>query len=204
MKTKYKPKTKNKERMVEMNNWKKYIPQELLRKMLQYKLKEYYERPSFLDTVAKMLLCVSERTTCLFYDVGAVIFKGDQVLSFGYNGPSKGDDHCTDVGCARIIDGKIRKGAGKCRGSHGELNAIGNAANNGIRIKDSEIMITFRPCFSCAKQIVNMLGEVKNVYYLFEYDGDDDVKNFLYKQGVKLQQYESNHLTDWIKKFQRR
>lgn len=160
------------------------------------KTKKEFERPTFMDTVAKMIIVASERSACLFYEVGAAIFKNDQVLSFGYNGPSRGDVHCFKVGCARIVDGNLKKGGGLCRGSHAELNAIGNAARNGVNINDASMMVTFRPCYSCAKQMVNQ--GIKKVYYIFDYDNDDGVDRYFRRLGVKLEKYSSNNLKKWI------
>ncbi len=155
--------------------------------MIQEKLDVSYKRPSFKDILADQIFILSKRSACLFYNVGAVIFKNDQVLSFGYNGPSKGDVHCYEVGCSRIVDGEIKKGSGMCRGSHGELNAIGNAAKNGVNIEGASMMITIQPCKVCAKQIVNQ--GIKEVYYLFKYDRDKDVEDYFKRLGVKLIHY---------------
>lgn len=141
-----------------------------------------------MDVLAEQISAISKRSACLFHNVGAVIFKGDQVLSFGYNGPSKGDVHCYEVGCSRIVGGKIKKGIGLCRGSHAELNAIGNAAKNGVRIEGASMMVSLEPCKVCAKQIVNQ--GIKEVYYVFEYNQQEGVKEYLKKLGVKLIRYQ--------------
>ena len=75
-------------------------------------------------------------------------------------------------------------------------NAIGNAAKNGINIDGASMMITFRPCYSCAKQIVNQ--GIKNVYYLFDYDREDNVREYFRRLGVKLEKYSSNNFKKWI------
>lgn len=180
-------------------SWVKNTPDTILFEMIQEKTQANHCRPSFLDVLAEQICVISQRSTCLFYDVGAIIFRGDQVLSFGYNGPSKGDEHCYEVGCSRIVNGKIKKGAGLCRGSHGELNAIGNAAKNGINIHRASMMITYRPCFSCSKQIVNQ--GIQKVYYLFEYDRDNQVKDYLERLGVELIHYRSEIFNFWLNKF---
>ncbi|MCX6702097.1 MAG: deaminase [Candidatus Zambryskibacteria bacterium] len=167
--------------------WVKNVPKETLKEMMAEKVSPSFKRPSFKDVLAEQIIIISKRSACLFYNIGAVIFKGDQILSFGYNGPSKGDVHCYEVGCARIVNGELKKGAGLCRGSHGELNAIGNAAKNGISIDGASMMITTRPCMVCAKQIVNQ--GIKEVYYLFEYDREQEVKKYLNRLGVKLIHY---------------
>lgn len=180
--------------------WTKKIPPKVLREMIPEKINLSYQRPSFKDILAEQIFAISKRSACLFLNVGAVIFKNDQVLSFGYNGPSRGDVHCYEVGCSRIVKGEIKKGAGLCRGSHAELNVIGNAAKNGINIEGANLMVSFQPCKVCAKQIVNQ--GIKEVYYLFDYDHDKDVKDYFRRLGVKLIHYQSKYLKKWMEERQ--
>jgi len=165
----------------------KNVPKKVLKEMILEKISTSYKRPTFNDVLAEIVLAVSKRSVCLFYSIGTVIFRDKQVLSLGYNGPSRGDVHCHKVGCSRIVGGKLKKGAGMCRGSHAELNAIGNAANNGINISGASMIISFSPCKSCAKQIVNQ--NIKEIYYLSEYNLDKDVEKYLTRLGVKLIHY---------------
>ena len=185
-----------------MERWQDTTPKEILDKMIIKKTDSLYEinhRPSFKDTFAKLVISTSERSVCLFYDVGAAIFKDQHILCTGYNGPASGDVHCTKVGCARIVDGEIKSGTGLCRGSHAELNAIGNAAKCGINITGARIMTSWRPCFACAKQIVN--AGLKEVLYLLDYKDDPNVDGYLRKLGINIVKYESEYLTRWINKL---
>jgi len=170
-----------------VKKWTKDVPKKILEEMIPEKVNKSFKRPSFKDVLAEQILAISKRSACLFYNVGAVIFKGDQVLSFGYNGPSKGDVHCYEVGCSRIVRGELKKGGGMCRGSHAELNAIGNAAKNGVRIDGASMMVSLEPCKVCAKQIVNQ--GIKEVYYIFEYNQKEGVKEYFKKLGIKLIRY---------------
>lgn len=182
--------------------WQEIVPQELLSRMIQKKLNplyELHERPGFKDTFAKLVIGTSERSVCLFYDVGAVIFQGQHVLCSGYNGPASGDVHCTKVGCARIVNGELKSGTGRCRGSHAELNAIGNAAKHGINITNASIMTSWRPCFTCAKQIINV--GLKEVLYIYEYGDDANVDEYLRAGGINIVKYQSEYLANWLEKF---
>lgn len=170
-----------------MRKWVKNVPQEVLKEMISEKLDTSFKRPTLKDVFAQQILIISKRSACLFYNVVAVIFKNDQVLSFGYNGPARGDVHCYEVGCSRVVKRKIKKGSGLCRGSHAELNAIGNAAKNGVNINGASLMVIFQPCKVCAKQIVNQ--GIKEVYYLADYDHDKDVKDYFRRLKVKLIRY---------------
>lgn len=168
-------------------NWKDKIPKEILDKMIQEKLGQYYERPSFKETFAENIMTIAKRSLCLFYNVGAIIFRNNHMLSSGYNGPAAGDCHCTDVGCARIVDGQIKKGTGLCRGTHAELNAISNAASNGVNITGASMIVTYKPCFTCAKQIAN--AKIKEVFYLFDYDGEN-TEDYLRKLHINIFKYD--------------
>ena len=180
-------------------DWRKKMPKKILDKMIGKKLDPFYRRPRFEDTMAKLVSSISENSVCLFLDVGAVIYMGKHVLSTGYNGPASGDVHCTKVGCSRIVDGEIKSGTGLCRGAHAELNAICNAAKFGININGASIITSRRPCFICAKQIVN--AGLKQVMYLHEYGDDSNVEEYLRKLHINLFKYESVYLTKWLEKI---
>ena len=96
------------------------------KKMHPHKLDDEFVRPSHLDTFAKEAIVIAERSTCLWYEVGAIIFDAERniALSSGYNGAARGDVDPREAGCARVVDGALQEGKGLCRGSHAELNAI--------------------------------------------------------------------------------
>jgi dCMP deaminase len=177
-----------------MKKWAKNVSREPLKRMIPEKLNVSYKRPTFKDILAEQVFTIAKRSACLFYNVGVIIFRNDQILSVGYNGPVKGDVHCYEVGCSRIVKGELKESSGLCRGSHAELNAIGNAAKNGIKIEGASMMVTLVPCKVCAKQIINQ--GIKEVYYIFDYDRDKDVKDYLKRLGVKVIRYQSDYLKD--------
>lgn len=109
---------------------------------------------------------VSSRSTCLRRNVGAVIVKGKQIVSTGYNGAPQGMAHCLDIGCAResVPSGERSE---LCRGAHAEQNAINFAGRYGISIEGATIYTTHLPCSWCAKSIVN--AGIVRVVYLGDY-----------------------------------
>jgi len=97
---------------------------------------------------------VARRSTCLRRQIGAVIVKGKQIVSTGYNGAPAGHPHCLDIGCARQ-DVPSGQRSELCRAAHAEQNAINFAARYGIPIEGATLYTTTYPCSWCAKSIVN-------------------------------------------------
>ena len=170
----------------------------VVKRMFQYKLDRSYERPSFLDIFAQQAIVISKRSTCLFYEVGAIIFTDDLLLSSGYNGAARGDVNPRFAGCARIVDGKLQEGKGLCRGSHAELNAIGNLSSGTAALHDLKMVVTLHPCYGCAKQIVNK--KIKKVYYIWEYGREEFVTKYLIDRGVEVEKYTSHFLQRWVER----
>ena len=169
-------------------------------KMLSHKIAPIYLRPSWLDIEAQKAIIISKRCTCLFYEVGATIFHvtGNNFfhLSDGYNGASKGDDDPRFAGCARVVDGELKEGGGLCRGSHAELNAIGNCPVDTSLYDDVRMMVTLHPCYICAKQTKNR--GIRTIYYIWEYGREEHVTDYLKRLGVKVEKYSSPFLNQWI------
>ena len=75
--------------------------------------------------------------------------RGDKtILTTGYNGSIRGLPHCDDVG-HMMEDGHC------VRTVHAEINAIAQAARNGVRTDGAAIYVTASPCWPCFKAIVN-------------------------------------------------
>jgi len=99
---------------------------------------------------------VSSRATCDRKHVGAVIVRDRTILSTGYNGSISGTDHCSDAG-HMMQDGH-------CVATiHAEMNAVIQAARNGVRIEHASIYITASPCWSCFKALAN--AGIKRICY---------------------------------------
>lgn len=179
-------------------SWLPNTDEKVVKKMFQYKLDRSYIRPTPLDIFAQQAIVISKRSTCLFYEVGAVIFCNDILLSSGYNGAARGDVDPRIEGCARIVDGKIEEGKGLCRGSHAELNAIGNLSAGTMSLHGLHMMVTLHPCNGCAKQIINK--GIKKVYYIWEYGREESVSDYLKRLGVEVIQYSSTFLKHWIER----
>jgi dCMP deaminase len=99
---------------------------------------------------------VSERSTCVRRQVGAVLVRDRRILCTGYNGVPHGLKHCSDAGCLRE---KLKIPAGErieiCRGIHAEQNALVQAASFGMNVSGATLYCTHEPCVTCTKMLVN-------------------------------------------------
>src|SRR4028119_556563 len=90
----------------------------------------------------------ASRSTCPRKFVGAVIVRDRTILSTGYNGSIRGMPHCSDVG--HMMEN------GHCVATiHAEINAILQAARNGVMIEAASLYVTASPCWNCFKASVN-------------------------------------------------
>ncbi len=105
---------------------------------------------------------VASRATCDRKRVGSVIVRDRTILSTGYNGSIRGLAHCCEAG-HMMEDGHC------VRTIHAEMNAIIQAARNGVRIEGGTIYTTASPCWPCFKAIANA-GIVCVVYQEFYRD----------------------------------
>jgi len=112
----------------------------------------------FLDLAQK----ISERSTCIRRQIGAIAVREKRILATGYNGAPSGLKHCLDIGCLRE---KLKVQSGQrhelCRGLHAEQNVIIQAARFGISLEGGVLYIHgATPCAICAKMLINV-GLVK-------------------------------------------
>jgi dCMP deaminase len=105
-------------------------------------------RASWDDYFMAIAKVVSSRSTCHRKYVGAVIVRNKTILSTGYNGSIRGMPHCSDVG--HMMEN------GHCVATiHAEINAILQAARNGVMIEGGSLYVTASPCWNCFKASVN-------------------------------------------------
>lgn len=117
---------------------------------------------------------VSKRSTCARLKVGAIFVKDTRILSTGYNGSLPGRPHCDDVGCT------VHEG--HCISSvHAENNAICQAAQHGVSLKDSWLYVTHLPCLGC---YVNVLAAGASRVYFKEMYRHSDLSLYRQLQGM--------------------
>ncbi|MBA7708474.1 hypothetical protein ES703_117373 [subsurface metagenome] len=137
----------------------------------------------FFFGIAKM---VSNQSTCLRRQYGAVLVRDKTIISTGFNGAPRGCPHCIDIGCARedYASGEHHE---LCRATHAEQNTIANAARMGVCVMDSELYLSppDLPCPLCAKILIN--AGVKAIHYKnTDYPGWEMSQKFFEEAGVEL------------------
>jgi len=142
--------------------------------------------------------------------VGALIVKGDNIISMGWNGtPAEDDNTCEDVELMDSSaggwlnpdeieaqwplvneDGKRYKLVTKKNVLHAESNALLKllACDYPVSTSGSTLYVTLSPCCECAKLIKQ--AKISRVVYLDQYRDADGVKS-LVDRGIQVDKFSS-------------
>ena len=143
------------------------------------------KRPGWDEYFMEIAKVVALRSNCSRRHVAAVIVKDGRIISTGYNGTPRGIKNCNEGGCPRCnSNAPSGTSLDECICSHGEENAIVQAAYHGISIKDATLYTTFSPCLLCAKMIIN--SGIREVVYNESYTIDTTARRILAEAGVIL------------------
>ena len=110
---------------------------------------------------------VSIKSKCLKKHYGAIIVKNNEIISTGFNGPARGEDHC--VKCTKVGSDKDIVEYSSCPAIHAEQNAIISASRQEMlgsvlylsgrdvsgSIDEIGLPIAARPCEICLRLIKN-------------------------------------------------
>lgn len=143
-------------------------------------MRREFNRPGWDEYFMEIAHVVSNRSTCLRRKVGAVLVKGQRLLTTGYNGAPRGLEHCGVKGCLRearhIPSGQRHE---LCRGTHAEQNAIVQAALYGVAIEGATLYCTHQPCSACTKMLIN--AGIKRIVFQNAYP--DNLATELFKEA---------------------
>ena len=146
------------------------------------------ERPTWDAYFMSIAKQVATRSNCIKRQVAAVIVRDKQIISTGYNGTPRGTRNCNEGGCPRCNNfTESGKNLEDCFCSHGEENAIVQAAYNGVSTKGTTIYTTFSPCLLCTKMIIN--SGIIEVVYNEKYPIAENPMKLLKEAGVKVRRY---------------
>lgn len=110
---------------------------------------------------------VSIKSKCLKKHYGAIIVKNNEIISTGFNGPARGEAHCTK--CTKVGSDKDVVEYSSCPAIHAEQNAIISASRQEMlgsvlylsgrdvsgSIDEIGLPIAARPCEICLRLIKN-------------------------------------------------
>lgn len=127
----------------------------------------------------------ASRATCPRGSVGCVFVRNRDIISTGYNGSISGTEHCNEVPeDEHVVNGHCDVVL------HAEINAIIRAARTGVSLLGSEVYITHRPCWPCAKALLNV--GVTKIIFFSNYRSEDPaakkVERYCAKKNVTLMQ----------------
>lgn len=143
------------------------------------------KRPGWDEYFMGIANVVALRSNCIKRKVAAVIVKDKRVISTGYNGTPRGVRNCSDGGCPRCSSlAASGTKLEECYCSHGEENAITQAAYHGVNIKDSTVYTTFSPCLACTKMIIN--SGICEVVFNADYPLAQNAVKLLSEAGVRV------------------
>lgn len=120
--------------------------------------------------------------------VGALIVKDNDIISFGWNGTPAGRDNCCEyeeyieTGTHGVLDVVLKT---KPEVLHAEMNALMKCAKYGKATDSATLFTTHSPCFDCAKAIYQ--AGIKTVWYKYPYRDTSGI-DFLKDLGVIVQQ----------------
>ncbi len=142
-----------------------------------------FVRPGWDAYFLSIAQVVASRSNCVKRHVGAVIARDRRIVSTGYNGTPRGVRNCNEGGCPRC-NGFAESGTrlDECLCSHGEENAIIQAAYHGVSVRDGSLYTTFFPCLFCTKLIIN--AGLSEVVYNAAYHLDTRAESLLGEAGV--------------------
>ena len=155
------------------------------------------------EMFTQIVQVVAQRSTCLRFQVGALIVRDGRIISMGYNGPVAGRPECKRVptfeelttnpayqgrAASKIIhelnnDPLLCEGPGCTRSLHAETNAIAFAAKAGVSVEGCTLYCSLSPCINCAKVIVN--SGIREVKFLKKYRNEEGIR-FLQESGISV------------------
>jgi dCMP deaminase len=145
----------------------------------------FFERPGWDEYFMAIARVVASRSNCVKRKVAAVITVDRRIISTGYNGTPRGVPNCNEGGCPRcnaFAEGGTR--LDECLCSHGEENAITQAAYHGVRVREGTLYTTLSPCLTCTKMIIN--AGIAEVVYNADYPLGGVALELLREAGVKV------------------
>lgn len=131
---------------------------------------------------------LSKEANCIKGQVGAILVKDDKIIAKGVNSVPNGIEPCTEETCIRkVLNLKSGERQELCFVVHAEQNALLDALDKKIDVKESTLYVTKQPCMICAKMLIN--AGIKRIVYLKPYP-DMYSEKIITDAKIKLERYE--------------
>ncbi len=134
-----------------------------------------------------LYLDIAERISKMSYakrlQVGSVLVKDDNIISFGWNGqPARFDNNCENYMGQDENGNDVLKT--KSTVLHAEMNCLAKLAKSHNSSVGADLYITHAPCIECAK-LIHCCG-IKRLFYRNIYRCDDGIKFLSESCGVEV------------------
>ena len=143
-------------------------------------------KPRMVDYYMKIAETTAELSRARRLQVGCVIVKNNNIVSFGWNGTPPGwDNNCED----EYVDDVNMTISLTTRPEviHAEANALMKLCRTHESSQGADLFLTHAPCIDCAKLIAS--AGINSVYYRNQYRNIDGI-DFLKKSRIDCQQVE--------------
>jgi len=149
-------------------------------------MSEQYIRPTWDEYFMEIAQIVGKRSTCGRGRLGCVIVRNKQILATGYAGSPPGLPHCDEAGhqMKTVIHEDGHQSQHCMRTTHGEQNAVAQAAKLGIALDGATLYCKMTPCATCAKTVISV--GIKNVICEKRYHAGEESEKMFADAGVKL------------------
>ena len=142
-------------------------------------------RPGWDQYFMDIARVTAARSNCIKRKVAALIVRDRRIISTGYNGTPRGTKNCNEGGCPRCNSlAPSGTNLADCFCSHGEENAIVQAAYHGVQLTRSTLYTTYAPCLLCAKMIIN--SGISEVVYNKDYALNEAAFDLFREAGVEV------------------
>lgn len=148
------------------------------------------KRQKYNDLYMDLAFRIAEMSYAKRLNVGCVIVKDNNIISFGWNGMPAGWDNNCEVETSEIVDIDSRiitpsQTVTRPEVLHAEENALMKLCRSTNSSQDASMYITHAPCIKCAR-LIHQAG-IKSIFFTEEYRNEDGLV-FLDKCGVEIEQ----------------
>lgn len=141
-------------------------------------------KPRMIEHYMKVAELTAELSRARRLQVGCVIVKDDNIISFGWNGTPPGWDNNCEYEHYSLGNPNEYELRTKPEVIHAEANALIKLARSAMSSEGASMFLTHAPCIECAKLIAS--SKITDVYFKSIYRSNEGIK-FLNQSDIKIQ-----------------